>query len=115
MATRLAFIGITLMLLSNITTGCSRQQHQSPIVGALEQSGSGNVSGSSVETIQAWLSPRPQLSHEVEQLCGEVRPKADAQWPQTTEGRICTASRNVESLRAVPAHGDGQKFQPGIH
>ena len=115
MAKQLAFIGITFMLLSLVTTGCSREQHQSPIVGALEQSGSGNVSGSSVETIQSWLGPRSQLSQEIEKMCREVRPKADAQWPQTTEGRTCTASRNVASLRAVPAHGDGQKFQPGIH
>jgi hypothetical protein len=115
MGTRLAFTGITFMLLSLVTTDCSRQQQQSPIVGALEQSGSGLVSGSSVETIQSWLGPRSQLSHEIENMCREVRPKADAQWPQTTEGRICTASRNVASLRAVPAHGDGQKFQPGVH
>ena len=115
MAKRLAFIGITFMLFSLVMTNCSRQQHQSPIVDALEQSGSGNVSGSSVETIQSWLVPRPQLSHEIETMCREVRPKADAQWPQMTEGRICRASRNVASLRAVPAHGNGQKFQPGIH
>ncbi len=115
MAKRLAFVGSTYMLFSLVMTNCSRQQHQSLIVDALEQSGSGNVSGSSVETIQSWLGPRSQLSHEIEQMCRDVRPKADAQWQQTTEGRICTASRNVASLRAVPAHGDGRKFQPGIH
>ena len=59
MATRLAFIGITFMLLSLVMTGCRRQQRQGPIVGALEQSGSGNMSDSSVETIQSWLGPRP--------------------------------------------------------
>jgi hypothetical protein len=115
MSKRLIGIGITFMLFSLVTIGCSRKQHQSPIVGALEQSGSGDVSKSSVETIQAWLGPRPQLSHKVEQLCGTVRSKPDAQWLQTTEGRICTASRNVSAMRAVPAHGDGQKFQPGVH
>ena len=45
MAKRLAFIGITFMLFSLVMTNCSRQQHQSPIVDALEQSGSGKRVG----------------------------------------------------------------------
>jgi hypothetical protein len=43
-----------------------------------------------------------------------VRQKADAQWTSTTEGRLCSAARQLAFFRWSPAQSDGRKFEPGV-
>jgi hypothetical protein len=85
------------------------------IVQKLEQAGSGSLAAASPDSIQQWLAKHRDVSHDVEQMCQGVRQNATAQWPQTTEGKVCTATRYVEAMRSVPAQGDGRTFQPGSH
>jgi hypothetical protein len=95
-------------------SSCTPEPH-SNIVEKVEQAGSGNLAATTTDSIQKWLAARRQLSHEVDEMCKPVRQSATAQWAESTEGRVCTAARNVEITRAVPAQGDGRKFQPGLH
>lgn len=81
----------------------------------LELAGSGSLATAITDSIQKWLAMRRQLAHDVDEMCQPVRQQATAEWAQSTEGRVCTAARNIEMTRAVPAQGDGRKFQPGLH
>jgi hypothetical protein len=108
-STYLALLFVTVAL-----TAC-RPEPRNKIVEKLEQAGSGNLATATTDSIQKWLATRRQLSHDVDGMCQPVRQQATAEWAQSTEGRVCTAARNIEMTRTVPAQGDGRKFQPGLH
>ncbi len=85
----------------------------SPIVQKLEAAGSGDLSKTSSDAIQQWLGPRRELAIQVENMCKAVRPKATAQWADSTEGRVCTASAQLAFYRFTPEKGDGKTFKGG--
>ena len=108
-------VNLTLVAAALTTSACTTPESRSAIVDKVEQAGAGSLSATPTDSIQQWLVKHRDLSHEVDEMCKGVRLKATAQWPDTTEGRVCAAARNIEVMRAVPAQGDGRTFQPGLH
>ncbi len=92
---------------------CRTAGPPSPIVQKLESAGSGDLSQQSPDSIQQWLGPRRPLAIQVEDMCKQVRPKAAANWADTTEGRVCAASAQLAFYRYTPEKGDGKTYKSG--
>jgi hypothetical protein len=98
-----------------VTAGCMRPEPHSAIVERAEKAGSGNLTGASPQAMQQWLGQHREVAIEIESLCKPVRESAPAEWNQTTEGRLCAASKELAFFRSAPARGDGRVFRPGVN
>jgi hypothetical protein len=104
-----AALGIVLAL-----AGCGRP---SQIVQMLEKAGAGDLRTASVGSIVQWFEHHPSLALKVDNLCVPVREKAQAKWPETTEGRVCRAAAQVAGFivwqREIETSNDHRTFQGG--
>jgi hypothetical protein len=98
--------------------GCARQEPHSEIVTTVERAGSGELSLTPVPQIEDWLRKDLEFAVRVDDMCKPVRDRADANWPISTEGRVCTAARNAAMFyrqnRNPPTPRD-DAFGPGLH
>jgi hypothetical protein len=92
--------------------GCGIEP-QSAIVQKVEAAGSGKLSNVTKEGMREWLSKRKDLAYQVDETCKPVRSKATAQWADSTEGRLCTAARELAFFRSGPVKNSGQTYWPG--
>jgi hypothetical protein len=102
------WFGALLML-----SGCTTPEPPSPIVQKLEAAGAGDLKNASADSIQQWLGPRRELAIEVENMCKPARAKGLANWADTTEGRICSASAQLTFFRYTSQTGDGKTYKSG--
>ncbi len=105
--------GLTAALL--FCMSCSRQEPRSRIVEKAEKAGAGDLSTASSPAMQQWLGKHREVAIGIETICKPVRQSATAQWADTTEGRLCAASRELAFFRSAPARGDGRVFRPGVN
>lgn len=101
-----------------IGVACTQPEPHSQIVDKVEQAGSGDLSTTPAPQIEDWLRKHGELAVQVDDMCKPVREKADANWPSSTEGRVCTAARNAAisyHQSQSPMKSDGKKFGPGWH
>lgn len=98
----------------SILAGCAREP-RSPIVETVEQAGSGKLAPVSTPDMQHWLGKHRDLAIRIDEMCKPAREKADAQWAGTTEGRLCSAARQLAFFRWSPAESDGRTFRPGLN
>ena len=112
-------ITVGIMLCAGLfltSSACTKEPH-SEIVDTAERAGSGKLSSTPAPQIEDWLRKHRELAVQLDDSCKGVRPKADANWPATTEGRVCTAARNAamfyRQLQSPPPKGDA--FGPGLH
>ncbi len=96
-----------------VLTGCSISERPSAIVQRAEAAGSRTLAAASVQGIQAWLERHRDLAAELDRMCVPVRQNAGAQWLDTTEGRLCTASRNVAMSTFKRLEGDHKTYGAG--
>jgi hypothetical protein len=94
--------------------GCSRSEPRSPIVEKVEQAGSGSLAGVSKDSMREWLGKHKELAYKVDENCKPVRQRATARWAESTEGRLCTAARELAFWRSGPVTSDGQTYSPGL-
>lgn len=119
---RLAVIKIifssALVLIHSACTKPVPSEPRSEIVAAVEHAGSGDLSSSPAPQIEDWLRKHRDLAVQVDDMCKAPRDKADANWPATTEGRVCTAARNASMFYRQyhnPAKPNGDAVGPGLH
>src|ERR1700677_636018 len=93
---------------------CNRSEPRSPIVEKVEQAGSGNLAGVSKDSMREWLGKHKEMAYQVDENCKPVRQKATAQWAGSTEGRLCTAARELAFWRSSPVTSDGKTYSPGL-
>jgi hypothetical protein len=86
---------------------------QSAIVQKVEAAGSGNLSKVSKDGIREWLGKHKDLAYQVDDMCKPIRSKATAQWAGGTEGRLCSAARDLAFFRSGPVKNSGQTYWPG--
>jgi hypothetical protein len=115
-----AVMQITLYAgLVSIYSACSNSEppaRRSAIVGMVENAGSGDLSSASSSQIEDWFRKHRDLAVQVDDTCKTPREKADAQWPATMEGRICTAARNASMFYRQyhnPSKPKGDVVGPG--
>jgi flagellar basal body rod protein FlgF len=87
---------------------------KSPIVAKAEQAGSGNLAAVPKDGMREWLGKHKDVAYQVDEMCKPVRQKASAQWAESTEGRLCTAARELAFFRSGPVTGDGKTYLPGL-
>jgi len=103
----------SLLLLT--LCACTRER-PSRIVTLAEQSSAGPLSKVSTNDMRVWLNGHPQIAVRVDDLCAPLRTNVTATWPQTTEGRLCTAARISASqieVRQNSRRPDTTGFLPG--
>ena len=93
---------------------CSRPEPKSAIVERAEQAGSGGLAAVSKDSMREWLGKHKEMAYQVDQVCKPVRQKATAQWADSTEGRLCTAARELAFWRSGPVTSDEKKYLPGL-
>jgi hypothetical protein len=83
----------------------------------VEKAGSGDLSGAPTPQIEDWLRKRPDFAVQVDDMCKPARDKADANWPASTEGRVCTAARNASMFyrQFHTRKPKGEPVGPGLH
>ena len=95
---------------------CTRER-PSRIVQLVEESGAGPLSEVGIVDMRVWLNGHPQVAVRVDVLCAPLRTNPTAAWPQTTEGRLCTAARvaasQIEAQRHSRRSPDNAGFLPG--
>ncbi len=57
------------------------------------------------------------VAAEIDKMCAPVRGNAPANWGDTTEGRLCTAAKQLAFTTPPPGgvKSDGRTFRPGTH
>jgi len=103
---------VILSLLLLAFCACTRER-RSRIVSLAEQAGAGPLSDVSTPDMRVWLNGHPQIATRVDTLCAPLRTNATAAWPQTTEGRLCTAASQVVAQRQPRRNPDNTGFLPG--
>ena len=102
-----------LVLLVIAMAGCSVSERPTAIVKKAEAAGAGDLSTTSAVSMQSWLESRRDVAADVDRMCAPVRAKAPAQWADTTEGRLCTAARNVVMSTFKPLEPDHNTYESG--
>jgi hypothetical protein len=99
------------------TVGCQPTEPASEIVQKAQDAGAGNLSTASTESIRQWLGQHRPVAVEIDKMCAPVRGNAPANWGDTTEGRLCTAARQLAFTNPPPGgvKSDGRTFRPGTH
>jgi hypothetical protein len=75
-----------LVVLASLCA-CSRPEPRSPIIGKVEQAGSGNLTAVSKDGMREWLGKHKDVAYQVDEMCKPVRQKATAEWAESTERR----------------------------
>ena len=79
-----------------------------------ERAGSGDLAAVSKGAMREWLGKHKEVAYQVDDMCKPVRQKATAQWSESTEGRVCAASRGIAFWRSGPVTSDGKTYLPGL-
>src|SRR5262249_44337808 len=89
----------------------------SQIVTRVEKAGADDLRRASVSSMVQWFEKHPALAIKADTLCTLVREKPRAKWPETTEGRVCTAAAQVAGFivwqRELETNNDYRTFQGG--
>jgi hypothetical protein len=93
---------------------CGRSEPRSQIVETAERAGSGKLSTVSKDAMREWLGKHKDVAYQVDDMCKTVRQNATAQWADSTEGRLCTAARELAFLRPGPLTSDHKTYLPGL-
>ncbi len=92
--------------------GCGTEP-RSEIVAMAEAAGSGKLSGVSRDGMKQWLGQHKDVAYQVDEMCKPVRIRATAQWTESTEGRLCSAARELAFFRSGPVKNSGKTYWPG--
>ena len=104
---------LVIVVAASIMIGCSAlKETPSPIVQKAEACGAGDLSTTSPASVQDWFGKHRDCAVAVDGMCKPVREKATAQWTDSTEGRVCTAARNIAQWVRKPSN-DHETFQSG--
>ena len=108
----------TLWLIGAACTKPNPPEPHSEIVDTVQRAGSGDLSSAPAPQIEDWLRKHRDLAVQVDDMCKPARDRSDANWPATTEGRVCTAARNASMFYRQyhnPPKPKGDAVGPGLH
>jgi len=108
MQRRNAVLSVTALFLM----ACGSEP-RSAIIEKAEAAGSGKLSGVSSGGMKQWLGQHKDVAYQLDEMCKPVRIKAPAQWTESTEGRLCSAARELAFFRSGPVKNSGKTYWPG--
>jgi hypothetical protein len=91
---------------------CTLEQQHSAIVDRVRQAGAGDVAAASAFSLEDWMRKHRDVAVEVDKICVPAREKADAQWGDTTEAKVCVAARNA-AMSTYRSPRDGKGYHSG--
>lgn len=99
-----------VVVCAGLFVGCQKKEPPSAIVQKLETAGAADLSAASVNSIQQWLQQHEEIALQVKKDCDQIRKSGatQANWADTTEGRVCTAAANTSFYH--PYKGDNKTF-----
>ncbi len=99
-----------LMMLSLLA--CTRSEPHSPIVDRAQQAGAGDLTAASEFSIEDWMRKHRDIAVDVDKMCAPARERANANWGDTTEGKVCVAARNA-AMGTYRSPRDGKGYHGG--
>jgi hypothetical protein len=88
------------------SVGC-KSEPSSEIVQRVKAAGAGDVEHATVRSLSDWFRSRKDLTMEIASKCKALdKTKQQADWRQSTEGRVCDAAIG-ESWRFAPPENPG--------
>ncbi len=63
--------------------------------------------------MKQWLGQHKDVAYQIDEMCKPMRIKATAQWAESTEGRLCSAARDLAFFRSGPVKNSGKTYWPG--
>lgn len=99
---------LTLILLMS---ACRPAEPRSAIVDRVRDAGAGDVAAASEAGVEDWLRRHADVAVQVNGMCAPVRQNANAQWGDTTEGKVCLAARNA-AMATYRSPRDGKGYHP---
>jgi hypothetical protein len=100
--------GVVLLVLG-VTSACRKPEPRSAIVDRVHDAGAGDVSSASQPGVEDWLRRHPDVAVQVNAMCAPVRASANAEWNDTTEGKVCLAARNA-AMSTYRSPRDGKAY-----
>src|SRR5690242_18625034 len=102
-----ALVGVLALLMS----ACQKAEPRSAIVDKVRNAGAGDVAAAPESGVEEWLRAHADLAVEVNRMCAPVRQGANAEWGNTTEGKVCLAARNA-AMSTYRSPRDGRGYHP---
>jgi hypothetical protein len=104
---------LLLLILTVSLVGCSvARQAPTPIVKKAQSCGAGELEATSTMAVQDWFGKHRECAVVIDAMCKPVRGSAPTSWADSTEGRVCTAARNVAQWVRLP-NQDHETFESG--
>ena len=98
-------------MTSLLMSACRPAEPHSAIVDKVRDAGAGDVAAASEAGIQDWLRSHADVAMQVNGMCTPARQSANAEWRDTTEGKVCLAARNA-AMGAYRSPRDGKAYHP---
>jgi hypothetical protein len=93
--------------------GCTQSQGpRSAIVEKTEHAGAGDLVKASTGGIEDWFRKHRNVAVDINTMCAPVREKANANWSDSTEGRVCVAAKNA-AMSTYRYPSDDKQFHSG--
>jgi hypothetical protein len=102
---------LPVLVLFLLMSGCRPAERNSAIVDRVRDAGAGDVAGASEAGVEDWLRGHADVAVQVNGMCAPVRQSANAQWSDTTEGKVCLAARNA-AMGTYRSPRDGKGYHP---
>ena len=105
-----SWMAVPILVLVGAAVGCKKAEPPSPIVQKVQDSGSGDLSQASTNSINDWFNRHQDLAKEIKKECLEVQNSKPANWRDTTEGRVCSAAISSTMMGSEPIRTDDKKY-----
>ena len=105
-----SWMAVPILVLGGAAMGCKKAEPPSPIVQKVQDSGSGDLSQASTNSINDWFNKHQDLAKEIKKECLQVQNSKPADWRDTTEGRVCGAAISSTMMGNEPIRTDDKKY-----
>ncbi len=104
------WMAVPILVVVGAAVGCKKAEPPSPIVKKVEDTGSGDLSQVTTNSINDWFNQHQALAKEIKKECLQVQDAKPADWRDTTEGRVCSAAISSTMIGNEPIRTDDKKY-----
>ena len=104
------WMAVPILVVVGTAAGCKKPEPPSPIVKKVEDTGSGDLSQATTNSINDWFNKHQDLAKEIKKVCLQVQDAKPASWRDTTEGRVCSAANSSKMIGNEPIRTDDKKY-----
>ena len=105
-----AWMAVSILVFGSGFVGCKKAEPPSTIVKKVEDAGSGELSQATTKSIYDWFNKHQDLANEIKKECLQAQDAKSANWRDTTEGRVCSATISSTMIGNEPIRTDDKKY-----